>query len=78
MTRGAPLLIDSHDRPVADPVWSLYETVIKACGPIDTLVEWDSEVPDWPVLRSEAMAAERILDRYRGHQQDVKRHALHS
>ncbi|WPZ12612.1 DUF692 domain-containing protein [Nitratireductor rhodophyticola] len=75
---GAPLLIDSHDRPVADPVWSLYETVIKACGPIDTLVEWDSEVPDWPVLRSEAIAAERILDRYRGHQQNVKRHALHS
>ncbi|MAS12398.1 MAG: hypothetical protein CMH69_03750 [Nitratireductor sp.] len=75
---GAPLLIDSHDRPVADPVWSLYETVIEQCGPIDTLVEWDSDVPDWPILRSEAIAAERILDRHRGRQQNVKRHALHS
>ncbi|WP_367718064.1 DUF692 domain-containing protein [Nitratireductor sp. GISD-1A_MAKvit] len=75
---GAPLLIDSHDRPVADPVWSLYEMVIGQCGPIDTLVEWDSDVPDWPILRSEAIAADRILDRHRGRRKSVKPHALHS
>ncbi|WP_295806304.1 DUF692 domain-containing protein [uncultured Nitratireductor sp.] len=75
---GSPLLIDSHDRPVADPVWSLYEMVIDERGPIDTLVEWDSEVPDWPILRSEATAAEHILDRYRGRQQRMNRHVLQS
>lgn len=75
---GAPLLIDSHDRPVADPVWSLYETVIAACGPIDTLIEWDADIPDWPILQSEAAAAERILDRHRNLTPEVKRHALHS
>jgi uncharacterized protein (UPF0276 family) len=61
---GAPLLIDSHDRPVADAVWSLYETVIRRCGPVPTLIEWDSAVPDWPVLKAEAAAARAILDRH--------------
>ncbi len=60
---GAPLLIDSHDRPVSDPVWDLYEDVIEQAGPIPTLVEWDSDLPEWPVLRSEAGNAAKILKR---------------
>ncbi len=59
---GAALLIDSHDTPVKDPVWALYETVIGRIGPVASLVEWDNDVPAWPVLRDEAMAAQRILD----------------
>ena len=61
---GDLLLIDSHDRPVGNAVWSLFELVIGRCGPIPTLVEWDSKIPDWPVLRSEAAAAQAILDRH--------------
>lgn len=59
---GEPLLIDSHDAPVADAVWDLYSIVVKQAGPIPTLIEWDSDLPEWPVLRSEAAAADRILD----------------
>lgn len=59
---GAALLIDSHDTPVKDPVWALYETVIGRIGPVASLVEWDNDVPAWSVLRDEAMAAQRILD----------------
>lgn len=59
---GAPLLIDSHDTPVKDHVWALYETVIGSVGPVASLVEWDNDVPAWCVLRAEAVAAERILD----------------
>jgi uncharacterized protein (UPF0276 family) len=61
---GELLLIDSHDGPVADAVWRLYDIVIGRCGPAPTLVEWDSEIPDWPVLKAEAMAARAILDRH--------------
>jgi uncharacterized protein (UPF0276 family) len=61
---GDLLLIDSHDGPVADAVWKLYDIVIARCGPIPTLVEWDSNIPDWPILRAEAIAAQAILDRY--------------
>jgi uncharacterized protein (UPF0276 family) len=61
---GDLLLIDSHDGPVADAVWKLFDIVIERCGPIPTLVEWDSEIPEWPVLKAEAAAAQAILDRH--------------
>ena len=60
---GEPVLIDSHDRPVSDPVWELYEAVVQVRGPVPTLVEWDGDIPEWPILRGEAEAARRILDR---------------
>jgi hypothetical protein len=59
---GDLLLIDSHDGPVADAVWKLFEIVICQCGPIPTLVEWDSAIPDWPILKAEAVTAQAILD----------------
>ncbi|MBT8416385.1 MAG: DUF692 domain-containing protein [Silicimonas sp.] len=58
---GAPLLIDSHGREVADPVWSLYEYTIERCGPRPTLIEWDNNVPDWSELRAEAVRAAEVL-----------------
>src|SRR5579883_42895 len=61
---GELLLIDSHDAPVADAVWKLYEIVISRCGAIPTLIEWDSNIPPWRILRAEAAAAQAILDRF--------------
>ncbi|MEL6645769.1 MAG: DUF692 domain-containing protein [Pseudomonadota bacterium] len=58
---GAPLLIDSHDREVVDPVWELYAHVIARGGPRPTLIEWDSDLPEWPVLRAEAERASAVL-----------------
>ncbi|HVP98774.1 MAG TPA: DUF692 domain-containing protein [Roseiarcus sp.] len=60
---GEPLLIDSHDRPVSDAVWKLFEKVIERAGPTPTLIEWDSEIPEWPRLAAEAAAAQDILER---------------
>jgi hypothetical protein len=60
---GAPLLIDAHGSPVADPVWALYESAIARTGPLATLIEWDNDVPAWPQLAAEARAAWAILDR---------------
>ncbi len=59
---GAPLLIDSHSREVIDPVWALYERTVMRGGPKPTLIEWDNDVPDWPVLASEARRATAILE----------------
>lgn len=61
---GDLLLIDSHDGPVADAVWKLFDIIIGSCGPLPTLIEWDSNIPDWPVLKAEADAAQAILDRH--------------
>jgi uncharacterized protein (UPF0276 family) len=60
---SGPLLIDAHGTPVADPVWALFAEVIAKAGPVPTLVEWDNDVPEWPVLRAEAARAREILDR---------------
>ena len=60
---GAPLLIDAHDREVADPVWSLYEQLINRIGPRPTLIEWDNDVPDWDVLYEDVKRADRLLAR---------------
>jgi uncharacterized protein len=59
---SGPLLIDAHGTPVADPVWALYAEVIARAGRIPTLVEWDNDLPEWPVLRAEAARAQSILD----------------
>ena len=58
---GAPLLIDSHGREVVDPVWALYAHTIAKAGPKPTLIEWDTDVPEWPVLAAEAARAHEIL-----------------
>lgn len=59
---GAPLLIDAHGSEVVDPVWQLYAHTIARSGAKPTLIEWDNDVPDWPVLAAEASRAARILD----------------
>ena len=73
---GDLLLIDSHDGPVADAVWKLFDIVIARCGPIPTLVEWDSNIPDWRVLKAEAAAAQAILTRHAESLAPRKAHAV--
>jgi len=63
---GAPLLIDSHGREVVDPVWALYAYTIGHAGPRATLIEWDTDVPEFPVLRAEAARAAGILSPVEG------------
>lgn len=58
---GHALLIDTHGAPVADAVWELYACVLARTGPVATLVEWDSDVPAYAVLRAEVRAADRRL-----------------
>lgn len=58
---GRPLLIDTHDRPVEDAVWYLYELAVRLVGPVPTLIEWDAQVPAWSTLAAEAKRAEAIM-----------------
>ncbi|GJH22521.1 DUF692 domain-containing protein [Caballeronia novacaledonica] len=57
-----PLLIDTHDRHVADIVWELFVRTIHKTGPIPTLIEWDLNIPDWSTLQAEAARADRIIE----------------
>ena len=59
---GERLLIDNHASEVVDHVWKLYEHAIARGGPKPTLIEWDNDVPDWPVLAAEAHRAATVLE----------------
>ncbi|WP_315807067.1 MULTISPECIES: DUF692 domain-containing protein [unclassified Bradyrhizobium] len=58
---GRPLLIDTHDRPVDDIVWALYARAVRSTGAVPTLIEWDADVPPWPVLAAQASRAEALM-----------------
>ncbi len=62
---GAPLLIDSHNDKVVDPVWTLLDRTLARSGPKPILIEWDNDIPDWPVLEAEAARATRALEAIR-------------
>lgn len=61
---GETLLIDAHDSPVRDPVWSLYQDLLGKTGPLATLIEWDNDVPSWAILQHEAERAQNLLERF--------------
>lgn len=50
-------LIDTHDHPVPDAVWRLYELAWRLCGPVSTLLEWDADIPGFPDLLAELAKA---------------------
>ena len=58
---GHKLLIDTHGAPVVDPVWELYARVIAKTGPLPTLIEWDTDVPEWDTLYHEVTRAAQIM-----------------
>jgi len=67
------LLIDDHGSPVDALVWRLLQVALERTGPLPVLVEWDTAVPELPVLLAEAEKADRLLDMARG-----KRAACHA
>jgi hypothetical protein len=74
----ARLLIDDHGSAIRAEVWSLYEYALRRCGAVPTLIEWDNNVPVWPVLLEQAQRAETALrDSLRRSAARVSSHATH-
>ena len=55
-------ILDTHDHPVIDPVWMLYELAIRRVGPTATLLEWDDRIPSFDEVHAEALKAERYVE----------------
>jgi uncharacterized protein (UPF0276 family) len=60
-SRFEKYLLDTHDHPVLDQVWSLYARAIQRCGPCATLLEWDDRIPAFDEVHAEALKANRYL-----------------
>jgi uncharacterized protein len=54
-------ILDTHDHPVIDPVWALYERAIERVGHTATLLEWDDRIPSFDEVHAEAKKAEKYL-----------------
>lgn len=60
---GRSLLIDSHDAPIAEEVWRLYDWLLARCGADrpPTLIERDDEIPEFDVLLAERERATAMM-----------------
>jgi len=54
-------LIDTHGKPVSDPVWALYRSAVARFGQIPALIEWDTDIPELAVLLAEAAKADALM-----------------
>ncbi len=61
-SRYERFILDTHDSAPIDPVWTIYEQVIKHAGHTPTLLEWDARIPSFAEVHSEAMKAEAWLE----------------
>jgi len=52
-------LLDTHDHPVCEAVWALYEKAVRRFGPVATLIEWDDDIPPFATLADAADQARR-------------------
>lgn len=51
------IVIDDHGSRVSPELWQLYEQTLSHLGPVPTLIEWDTDVPELPVLLDEVALA---------------------
>jgi hypothetical protein len=56
---------------VPPDVWHLFRRLIARTGPVPTLIEWDNDVPAWPVLAAEMHKAELCLEAYAPHRRSA-------
>ena len=54
--------IDTHNQLICKEVWDLYQYTISRIGKIPTLIEWDTDLPDFSVLLNEVSQAQAVMD----------------
>jgi hypothetical protein len=55
-------LLDTHDHPIRDEVWALYERAARRFGAVSALVEWDDNIPEFAELAQIADRARNIFN----------------
>lgn len=57
-------LIDTHDEPVCEDVWNLFDTTVKHHGGVSTMIERDDNIPGWQEIEKELLRANSIRNKY--------------
>jgi uncharacterized protein (UPF0276 family) len=63
-THENDLIIDTHDHPIADPVFELYAAAVQRFGRVSTMVERDDNIPPLAELLAELDQVRHIAERY--------------
>lgn len=53
-------VVDTHDQPVCDPVWQLYQRTLAHLGPVATMIERDDHYPPFSELLAELHKARAL------------------
>lgn len=56
-------IIDTHDSPVCDEVWRLFQLAWQRTGGAATLLEWDGNIPDFAQVHAEILRARAFIDK---------------
>jgi uncharacterized protein (UPF0276 family) len=59
-------VVDDHGQPVGEAVWQVFADALRRCGPVPTLIEWDTDLPALDVLLAQAGQAQAIAQRVLG------------
>ncbi len=59
---GSGLLVDTHDAPVGEAVWSLYADALQLFGEVPSMIERDDDIPPLDTLVAELDVARRVAD----------------
>ena len=59
-SRDGAMVIDTHDHPVIDPVWSLYADALRRFGAVSTMIERDDNIPPLAELVAELDHAREV------------------
>jgi len=57
-------IIDTHDAPIIDPVWELYDYALARLGPVSSMIERDDHIPELAELVDELAIARRLAAPY--------------
>jgi len=55
-------ILDTHIGPVIPPVWNLFRLAHDLTGGRSTLLEWDEEIPAFPVVHREVLKARKFME----------------
>src|SRR3954449_6565904 len=70
-TKYEKYILDTHDHAPLPAVWRMYAHVIRRCGPTNTLLEWDANIPSFGDVHAEALKARKFLKEVTGGADDA-------
>jgi uncharacterized protein (UPF0276 family) len=59
-------IVDTHDHPVRDEVWDLYEAALERFGPVSTMIERDDDIPPLADMMDELAHARSLAQKVLG------------